>query len=330
MEGILAFITTLFVFSVVNGTPLLFGTLGEILTEKSGNLNLGVEGIMFMGGAAGLGGAFYYEKFVGPQNAVSLVGLLIAIACAFLVGALAALLFSFLTITLRANQNVTGLALTIFGTGAGQFMGEYMRVHEGGYISIVQKAAFESSPFPAFLRDIPVLGPILFQHSLLTYIGIVLALGMAFFLNKTRKGLYLRSVGESPSTADAAGINVTRYKYFATVIGGGISAIGGMAYITGIAGGVWNHEGLSGVGWLAVALVIFSTWKPIRTVWGSYLFGLFYWIFLYIGLSRRTQEIFRMLPYVVTILVLIIVSLRKRKEDQPPEGLGQAYFREER
>ena len=330
MEGILAFITTLFVFSVVNGTPLLFGTLGEILTEKSGNLNLGVEGIMFMGGAAGLGGAFYYEKFVGPQNAVSLVGLLIAIACAFLVGALAALMFSFLTITLRANQNVTGLALTIFGTGAGQFMGEYMRVHEGGYISIVQKAAFESSPFPAFLRDIPVLGPILFQHSLLTYIGIVLALGMAFFLNKTRKGLYLRSVGESPSTADTAGINVTRYKYFATVIGGGISAIGGMAYITGIAGGVWNHEGLSGVGWLAVALVIFCLWKPTSAIWGSFLFGCLQILYLRLELPFIPAQIYKILPYVVTLLVLILSSIRNNREKQPPASLGLPYFREER
>ena len=261
---------------------------------------------------------------------MSLVGLLVAIACAFLIGALAALLFSFLTITLRANQNVTGLALTIFGTGTGQFMGEYMRVHEGGYISIVQKAAFETSPFPAFLRDIPVLGPILFQHSLLTYIGIVLALAMAFFLNRTRKGLYLRSVGESPSTADAAGINVTRYKYLATIIGGGISAIGGMAYITGIAGGVWNHEGLSGVGWLAVALVIFCLWKPTSAIWGSFLFGCLQILYLRLELPFIPSQIYKILPYVVTLLVLILSSIRNNREKQPPASLGLPYFREER
>lgn len=329
MEEIIAFLSTLFVISVVNGTPLLYGTLGEILTEKSGNLNLGVEGIMFMGGAAGLGGAYYYEKMVGPENAVSFVGLLVAIAFAFLIGALASLLFSFLTTTLRANQNVTGLALTIFGTGVGQFLGEYMRVREGGYISIVQKAAFESSPFPAAMRDIPVLGPLLFQHSLLTYFGILLALGMAFFFNKSRKGLYLRAVGESPATADAAGINVTRYKYLATIIGGGISAIGGMAYITGIAGGVWNHEGLSGVGWLAVALVIFCLWKPTTAIWGSFLFGCLQILYLRLSLPIPAQ-IYKILPYVVTLVVLIFSSIRNKREKQPPESLGLPFFREER
>lgn len=249
MGAVLTFLSTLFVFSVVNGTPLLYGTLGEILTEKSGNMNLGVEGILFMGGAAGLGGAFYYEKLAGA-NASPFVALLLAVFFAFLAGALASLLFSFITITLRANQNVTGLALTIFGTGAGQFLGEYMRVQEGSYVSLSNnlKAIFVNSPFPAFLRNIPVLGPLLFQHNILTYFALALAVFLAWFLNKTRKGLYLRAVGESPATADAAGINVTRYKYLATVLGGGISAIGGVAYITGIAGCVWNHEGLSGVG----------------------------------------------------------------------------------
>ena len=202
MGAVLTFLSTLFVFSVVNGTPLLYGTLGEILTEKSGNMNLGVEGILFMGGAAGLGGAFYYEKLAGA-NASPFVALLLAVFFAFLAGALASLLFSFITITLRANQNVTGLALTIFGTGAGQFLGEYMRVQEGSYVSLSNnlKAIFVNSPFPAFLRNIPVLGPLLFQHNILTYFALALAVFLAWFLNKTRKGLYLRAVGESPASA---------------------------------------------------------------------------------------------------------------------------------
>ena len=209
MGAVLTFLSTLFVFSVVNGTPLLYGTLGEILTEKSGNMNLGVEGILFMGGAAGLGGAFYYEKLAGA-NASPFVALLLAVFFAFLAGALASLLFSFITITLRANQNVTGLALTIFGTGAGQFLGEYMRVQEGSYVSLSNnlKAIFVNSPFPAFLRNIPVLGPLLFQHNILTYFALALAVFLAWFLNKTRKGLYLRAVGESPATADAAATNI--------------------------------------------------------------------------------------------------------------------------
>lgn len=334
MAGIVSFITTLLVFSVVNGTPLLFGTLGETLTEKSGNLNLGVEGIMFMGGAAGLGGAYYYEQIVGVGNASPVMALIMAILFSFLAGAVAALIFSFVTITLRANQNVTGLALTIFGTGVGQFLGEFMRLKSGngGFISLSNnlKAIFVNSPFPKFLQNIPILGPVLFQHSILFYFGVVLAVVLWFFLSKTRKGLYLRSVGESPATADAAGINVIRYKYLATVIGGGISAIGGMAYITGIAGCVWNHEGLSGVGWLSVALVIFCLWKPLSAIWGSVLFGCLQILYLRLELSFIPAQIYKILPYIVTLLVLILSSIRNNREKQPPEALGLSYFREER
>lgn len=334
MPGIISFITTLLVFSVVNGTPLLYGTLGETLTEKSGNLNLGVEGIMYMGGAAGLGGAYYYEQIAGVGNANPIIALIMAILFAFLAGVLAALLFSFVTITLRANQNVTGLALTIFGTGAGQFMGEFMRLKSanGGYINLSENlmGIFVNSPFPKFLQEIPVLGPVLFQHSILFYLGVVLAVSMWFFLSKTRKGLYLRSVGESPATADAAGINVIRYKYLATVIGGGISAVGGMAYITGIAGCVWNHEGLSGVGWLSVALVIFCLWKPLSAIWGSVLFGCLQILYLRLDLPFVPAQIYKILPYIVTLLVLILSSIRNNKEKQPPASLGLAYFREER
>ena len=234
---------TLIIAAITYGTPLLFGTLGEILTEKSGNLNLGVEGIMFMGGALGLGGVYYYEKLSSSPN--GFVAILVGIFFAFLAGAIASLIFSFLTITLRANQNVTGLALSIFGTGVGQFIGEYMRVSENGYISVsnMLKGYFQNSPFPKGLQDIPVVGGILFGNSFFFYLAVACAVALYWYLNKTRSGLYLRSVGESPATADAAGINVTRYKYLATVIGGGVSAVGGMVYIMTIAGGVWNHEG---------------------------------------------------------------------------------------
>lgn len=334
MEAILNFITSLFVFSVVNGTPLLYGTLGETLTEKSGNLNLGVEGIMFMGGASGLCGAFYYEKLTGVGNSSPLLALLIALVFAFLAGALAAAIYSFLTITLRANQNVTGLALTIFGTGVGQFIGEFVRSQPGndGFISLSNhlKSIFVDSPFPRFLQELPVLGPVLFQHSILFYLGLVLAIGMWFFLSRTRKGLYLRAVGESPATADAVGIHVARYKYLATIIGGGISAIGGMAYITGIAGCVWNHAGLSGVGWISVALVIFCLWKPLSAIWGSILFGCLQILYLRLALPFLPAQIYKIMPYFVTLLVLIISSIRNNREKQPPAALGLPYFREDR
>ena len=315
--------------AVLNGVPLLYGTLGEILSEKAGNLNLGVEGMMFMGGAMGLGAAFYFE---GAGGTSGILAVILALLFAFLGGAIGALIYSFLTITLRANQNVTGLALAIFGTGAGQFIGEYMRRTAGGYVSIGNdlKAVFAGSPFPAALRELPVVGPILFGHSIFLYLGLAIAIAMAWFLKHTRAGLNLRSVGESPATADAAGVNVTRYKYLATVIGGGISAIGGMVYIMTIASCVWNHEALSGEGWLAVALVIFCLWRPLNAIWGSILFGALMILYQRLHLAFIPDELYKILPYVVTVIVLIFTSLRNSKDKQPPNSLGLPYFREER
>ena len=316
--------------AVLNGTPLLFGTVGEVLTQKSGNMNLGVEGMMYMGGAVGLGAAFYYEKMAGAA-ASGPVAVILALLFAFLAGAIGALIYSFLTISLRANQNVTGLALAIFGTGAGQFIGEYMRTREGGYVAISNalKTAFQTSPFPAALQSVPVVGQLLFSYNIFVYIGLVIAVAMAVFFMRTRKGLNLRAVGESPATADAAGINITRYKYLATVIGGGISAIGGMVYIMTIAGCVWNHEGLAGEGWLAVALVIFCLWNPLNAIWGSTLFGALMILYMRLHLPIPDQ-LYKILPYVVTAIVLVVVSLRKKRENEPPASLGLAYFREDR
>ena len=282
----MTFLLNLITAAVLYGTPLLYGTSGEILTEKSGNLNLGVEGMMFMGGALGLGAAFYYEKLAGAAVSAPLA-VVIAIAASFLAGALAALLFSFLTITLRANQNVTGLALTIFGTGVGQYIGEFMRVREGTYVAVSNtlKGAFNGSPFPAFLQELPVVGRLLFSHSIFTYLGIALA---------------------------------------------GISAIGGMVYIMTVVGGVWNHEGLSGVGWLAVALVIFCLWSPYRAIWGSILFGGLLILYLRMPIDLIPDQIYKILPYVVTVIVLVFTSMRNNRDKQPPASLGLAYFREER
>ncbi len=317
--------------AVLNGTPLLFGTVGEILSEKSGNLNLGVEGMMYMGGALGLAGAFYYEQLAGDA-ASGVMAVLLATLFAFLGGAVGALIYSFLTITLRANQNVTGLALAIFGTGAGQFIGEYMRVSVGGYVSVGNdlKNAFANSPFPAALQQLPVAGPLLFGHNVFVYLGVAIAVLMALFLNRSRAGLYLRAVGESPATADAAGINVTKYKYLATVLGGGISAIGGMVYIMTISGCVWNHAGLSGEGWLAVALVIFCLWRPLGAIWGSILFGALMILYLRLPLPFIPDQLYRILPYVMTVIVLIFTSMRSSKDKQPPASLGLPYFREDR
>ena len=317
--------------AVLNGTPLLYGTSGEILTEKSGNMNLGVEGLMFMGGAFGLCGAFVYGQIAG-DGAIGAVAVAIALIASFVAGALGSLIFSFLTITLRANQNVTGLALTIFGTGVGQFVGELMRLKVGGNVTVSNalKDAFANPILPKTLQDIPVLGQILFSYNFFVYLGFAMTIVMAYFMAKTRKGLNLCAVGESPATADAAGINVTKYRYFATVIGGGISAVGGMVYTMTIAGSVWNHSGLSGEGWVAVALVIFCLWKPLNALWGSVLFGGLLILYLRLPISFIPTQIYKVVPYIVTAIVLIVVSLRQRREDQPPQNLGLNYFREDR
>lgn len=317
--------------AVLNGTPLLFGTSGEILTEKSGNMNLGVEGLMFMGGAFGLCGAFLYGQVAG-DSAIGAVAVIIALLTSFIAGVIGSLIFSFLTITLRANQNVTGLALTIFGTGVGQFVGELMRLKVGGNVTVSNalKDAFANPVLPKLLQDIPVLGEVLFSYNFFVYLGFALAIAMAYFMSKTRSGLSLCAVGESPATADAAGINVTKYRYLATTIGGGISAVGGMVYTMTISGSVWNHTGLSGEGWVAVALVIFCLWKPLNALWGSILFGGLLILYLRLPIPFLPTQIYKVVPYIVTAIVLVIVSMRQRREDQPPQSLGLNYFREER
>lgn len=324
---------TLIVFiqkAIVQGMGILFGAEGEILTEKSGNLNLGIPGIMYMGGIAGLMGAFFYEK--GCENPNAFVGMLISLICAFLCAMLGGLIYSVLTITLRANQNVTGLALTTFGTGFGNFFGGSISKLAGGVgqISVSTTASAYQAKIPG-LSKIPVIGSVFFSYGFLTYVALLLAILLSFFLFRTRNGLNLRAVGENPGTADAAGINVSKYKYLSTCIGAGIAGLGGLYFVMEYSGGTWTDNGFGDRGWLAVALVIFAMWKPLNAIWGSILFGALYILYLYIpGLGRSTQEIFKALPYVVTIVVLVVISFRKKKEDQPPEGLGQAYFREER
>ena len=317
--------------AVVFGTVIMFGALGEILTEKSGNLNLGVPGIMYLGGIAGLAASFFYE-FNNPDPN-RWVCLIISFIAAFIAAALGGLLYSFLTITLRANQNVTGLTLTIFGGGVANFFGGSLSTMAGGVGQISVSAT--SSIYKANIANavgMGSVGSLFFSYGFMVYLAIVTAMIMHLFLTRTRPGLNLRAVGENPATADAAGINVTRYKYLATCIGAGVSGMGGLYYTMDYIKGTWANDGtIEALGWLAVALVIFATWRPLNAIWGSYLFGLLYWMFLYIpGLGRRTMELFKMLPYVVTIAVLIFISPRKKRENQPPASLGLAYFREER
>lgn len=327
MINILNFLTA----SILAACPLLFGTVGEVLTEKSGNLNLGVEGMMFMGGIAGIAGSWYYERAV--ENPSAVVSAMIAILCAFFCAVLGALIFSVITITLRANQNVTGLALTIFGMGFANFVGEAIGNTAGGYLAVsaVTRSAFNNAVLGQ-LAEIPIIGRLFFSYNFMVYLGIVIAVVMTYYLRKTRSGLNLRAVGESPATADAAGINVTKYKYLATCIGGGISGLGGLYIAMNSAngvGGVWVHNCIVGYGWLSVALVIFATWSPARALIASLLFGALSVMRLYIplGIPAKIYEIF---PYIATVIVLVAVSMRKKRGNRPPAALGLAYFREER
>ena len=326
-------LSSLFVAAVLAGTPLLLGALGEILTEKAGNLNLGVEGMMFMGAITGLAGSYYYEQGVakcgGTPNGV--VSALIALVCSILAGMLGAFIYSFLTNTLRANQNVTGLTMTIFGTGFGNFFGEYIGQKAGGYVAVgdVTKAAFSKLHIPV-LSDIPVVGKLFFQYNWLVYFAIALALFMTWFFNKSRVGLNLRAVGESPATADAAGIDTMKYKYIATIIGGGICGIGGMYMSMVTTKGVWVHGCVSGYGWLAVALVIFATWSPARGILVAIVFGGLTIMRMYVNIPGLPAQIYDMIPYIATILVLVITSMRQSKEHAQPKSCGMNYFREER
>lgn len=326
-------LSNLFIAAVLAGTPLLLGALGEILTEKAGNMNLGVEGMMFMGAITGLVSSYYYEQLVikagGDPN--GFVSALVALLTSFIAGAFGALIYSFLTITLRANQNVTGLTLTIFGTGFANFFGEFFAQKAGGYIAVsdVTKKAFANFHIPV-LSDIPVIGKLLFQYNWVVYFAILTAFVMMWFLASSRVGLNLRAVGESPATADAAGIPIEKYKYAATIIGGGICGIGGMYMSMVTTSGVWVHGCVGGYGWLAVALVIFATWSPARAVFVSIVFGGLTVMRMYISIPGLPTQIYDMIPYVATILVLVVTSMRENKEHAQPKSCGINYFREER
>lgn len=324
--------------AVLAGAPLLFGTIGEILTEKSGNLNLGVEGLMFMGAISGLAGVYLVEMAVGSLHSTLLV-MLLAIACSFAFGCFGALIYGFLTITLRANQNVTGLTLTIFGVGIANFLGDVFSTASASNYMVISgaaKLAFTNKPVFPFLSEWAAGSPfwfyvnkLLFSYNFLVYLGVILALIMAWFLNRTRVGLNLRAVGESPATADAAGIAVNRYKYLATVIGGGICGIGGMYISMVTAQGVWIYNCVGGKGWISVALVIFATWSPARAILGGIIFGGLTILRMYVPMGIPI-EIYDLTPYAATILVLIFTSIRQSREHAMPRHCGFNYFREER
>ncbi len=311
-------------------STLLLGSTGEIITEKSGNLNLGTPGIMASGAISGIVGAYFYTSSSLTFNPV--ISILITILCSIVGSLLITLIYCFLTITLKTNQNVTGLALTTFGVGISNFIGSLINQQMGG----TGVAAFPEigkayrTPLP-FAEKLGVFGDVFLSYGFMTYLAIIIAVAAGFVITKTRIGLNLRSVGENPATADAAGINVSRYKYVATLIGGAVSGLGGLYYVMDFAAANWQNNILDQFGWLAVALVIFAVWRPNFAILGSIVFGALYVIGSFLlNLGPKDQELLKILPYVVTILVLVFISMRDKKENQPPESLGLSYFREER
>lgn len=316
--------------AILQGTPLLYGSTGEILTEKSGNLNLGIPGIMYIGAISGVVGGFLYQS--NSEEVVPFLAVLIPLLCCLAGSLLVSLLYCFLTVTLRANQNVTGLAITTFGIGCGNFFGgSLIKIIKSDvpYLSLVEIARAFKTILP-FAEDMGDVGKLFFSYGFMVYLAVILAVVVAVFLKKTRHGLNLRAVGENPATADAAGINVTKYKYLATTLGGMIAGLGGLFYVMDYSNGIWSNNGFGDRGWLSIAIVIFATWKPSLAIAGSYLFGALYILFNYINVPMQMIPIIQMLPYVVTIIVLIVVSIRKKRENQPPQALGLSYFREDR
>ena len=305
------------------GVTFLYGCVGEILTEKVGHLNLGIPGIMCVGGTCGCIALKMMNGSGLPWILIAIIAILAAFAGGMLMGAI----YSFLTVTLKANQNVTGLAMTTFGVGVTKFVMSNMA--EGGGMKYLYALKYFRYPFHTRTDALKYCG-------IMVFLGIAIALIAAFVLSKTRVGLHLRAVGENPATADAVGINVTAYKYVATLVGSGIAALGGLFYIMDYAGSYEAYKSIEALGWLSVALVIFTLWKPAFSIIGSFVFGLLYIAgsriptLLGIQLDTSATPLLQMLPYVVTIIVLIVISVRKKRENQPPASLGLPYFREER
>ena len=326
-------VLTLFLFNIViYNIPLLYGTVGEIIIEKSGSLNLGVEGIMAVGAIFGY--------LIGCSANSLTVGILASFICAGLFG----IIFAVLTVTMQANQNVTGLTMTTFGVGLFFFIGkglsaswpvmtQYENMNNG----------FKNPIEIPLLSKIPVLGKALFSHNILVYLGIFIAIAVWFYLNKTKAGLRLRAIGENPAAADSLGINITLYKYIHIVLGSGIMGIGGFYMGLNLGG---SFEGsncwINGYGWIAVALVIFANWNTLAAILGTLVFGFFNTLQIYSGslayafpkalgfLDKIPSQLYQALPFMITALVLVFSSVRKNNKSAQPASLGRNYYREER
>ncbi|MBR4419779.1 MAG: ABC transporter permease [Clostridia bacterium] len=323
-------IVGIIVGAISMGMIYLYGSVGEIVTEKAGHLNLGIPGIMCMGTAGGCFGVSIYMNSLPSANAANyFILLLLPIIFAIIFAGLGGIIYAVLTVSFRANQNVVGLAITTFGAGFSQFfMDTFVDT-----IRFAKASKLIRTPLP-FLDNLGVVGEILSNYGFLSYLAIIIAVVVGVVLKKTRVGLNLTAIGENPATADAGGINVAKYKYIAIIIGSAIAGLGGLCYVMEYNFGTFDNTlTIQSFGWIAIALVIFSMWKPYISIFGSIVFGGLSILgvkLVDIVSSLAQQELINMLPYVVTIVVLVATSIFNSKNAQPPASLGVNYFREER
>lgn len=325
-------IVTLFLYNiVVYNIPLLYGTVGEILTEKSGSLNLGVEGTMAVGAIFGYIAGCYANSMV------------VGILAAFFASMLCGLIFAVLTVSLHANQNVTGLTITTFGLGLYFFVGNGIKSVGWPVMNDCSaiKNGFADISIPLLSR-IPVIGKGLFSHNILVYLGIAIAVATWWYLRYTKAGLKLRAVGENPGAADSVGVNVSRYKYANILVGSGIMGIGGYYMGLNMTGSFSSNCWINGYGWIAVALVIFANWSPLRAIGGTFAFGFFNTLRFSNGslaaafpralgwLASVPSQLFQALPFLITAAVLVIDSVKKNRNSGEPAGIGVNYYREDR
>ncbi|MBO4637597.1 MAG: ABC transporter permease [Clostridiales bacterium] len=324
-------VITLFIFNIViYSIPLLYGTTGEILTERSGSLNLGVEGTMAIGAVFGF--------LAGCRTNSLFVGLIVA----FLTAAAVGFIFALFTVTLQANQNVTGLTITTFGVAMYFFVGNGLGADWPNYkVADRLVKGFSDIEIP-LLSKIPVIGKAFFSHNILVYLAVIIAVLMYIYLEKTVPGLKLRAIGENPAAADSLGVKITLYKYIHIMIGSGIMGIGGL-YMGLNMGGSFEGSNcwINGYGWIAIALVIFANWSPAKAIYGTFIFGFFNTLRVYntplattfpvlSWLGKIPAQFFSALPFIVTLLVLIVDSVSKNKHSNEPAAKGLNYYREDR
>jgi simple sugar transport system permease protein len=295
--------------AMVAGTPLLLATTGEVICERSGILNLGVEGVMSMGAVV----AFIVTMTTGEPW--------LGVICAVGVGMAISIVHAFASVSLQANQVVSGLALTMLGLGFSGMMGK-------PYVGKPLLIKMDDLAIP-FLSDIPYLGKILFSQSPFFYLAIFLALTAWFFLEKTRLGIQIRSTGENPRATETQGINVSRIKYLSILIGGGFSALAG-AHLSISYSKSWIEGMTAGRGWIAIALTIFALWNPARAIWAAFLFGFIFVVQYLLQPLGISPNFLSMLPYIATLIILLLISFKDPRRLNAPAMLGEPYKRGER